>query len=112
MTSLAPLAMAASLLLPVLRRAHASSALRQVCSSAFAGPAQTRHGASACKAADDAARTRGFAASAAEDSHDDFKPQAHASGPAAGVRETIEQDLKENKVFVYMKVRDMLCRYS
>jgi len=47
--------------------------------------------------------TRGFASSSSSDTHDDFKPQAN-EGTTASVLETIENDLKANKVFVYMKV--------
>jgi hypothetical protein len=35
--------------------------------------------------------------------HDDFKPQIKAS-PSVSAKEQIEQDVKKNKVFVYMKV--------
>ncbi|XRA96926.1 monothiol glutaredoxin [Pycnococcus provasolii] len=45
---------------------------------------------------------RGFASSSSSDTHDDFKPQAN-EGTTASVLETIEKDLKANKVFVYMK---------
>ena len=53
--------------------------------------------------------TRGFASSSSSDSHDDFKPQAH-EGTTASVLETIEKDLKANKVFVYLKVGMAKCQ--
>lgn len=37
-----------------------------------------------------------------DDTHDDFKPQ-YKSGAPVGVEATIEDDIKGNKVFVYMK---------
>merc|ERR1712178_330223 len=39
--------------------------------------------------------------SAADDTHNDFKPITH--GEPADVKTTIEKDVSENKVFVYMK---------
>ena len=46
---------------------------------------------------------RGLAQAPGDDTHDDFAPQFKAS-PASSVTEQIQQDIKENKVFVYMKV--------
>lgn len=37
-----------------------------------------------------------------EDSHDDFKPQVK-SAPSSSVNDQIEQDIKEHRVFLYMK---------
>lgn len=37
------------------------------------------------------------------DMHSDFQPQVKAT-PAASVSEQIQQDIKDHKVFVYMKV--------
>lgn len=46
---------------------------------------------------------RGMAQTPGSDTHDDFAPQFKAS-PGASVAEQIQQDIKEHKVFVYMKV--------
>ena len=47
---------------------------------------------------------RGMAQSSDSDMHSDFQPQVKAT-PAASVSEQIQQDIKDHKVFVYMKVR-------
>jgi hypothetical protein len=46
---------------------------------------------------------RSFAVVSGEDSHDDFKPK-YKSEPASDVNTTIENDIKNNDVFIYMKV--------
>ena len=46
---------------------------------------------------------RGMAQSSDSDIHSDFQPQIKAT-PSASVTEQIQQDIKDNKVFVYMKV--------
>lgn len=46
---------------------------------------------------------RGMAQSSDSDMHSDFQPQVKAT-PAASVSEQIQQDIKDHKVFVYMKV--------
>lgn len=44
----------------------------------------------------------------AGDSHDDFKPQFKDTSSSSSAIDTVEQDLKAHKVFVYMKVH-MCC---
>ena len=46
---------------------------------------------------------RGFAQTPDTDTHDDFAPSFKAQ-PAASVSDQIQQDIKDHKVFVYMKV--------
>lgn len=46
---------------------------------------------------------RGFAQSPDSDTHDDFAPSFKAQ-PAASVSDQIQQDIKDHRVFVYMKV--------
>lgn len=47
---------------------------------------------------------RGMAQSSDSDMHNDFQPQVKAT-PAASVTDQIQQDIQNNKVFVYMKVK-------
>lgn len=54
---------------------------------------------------------RGMAQTSDSDTHDDFAPQVKAS-PASSVVEQIQQDIKEHKVFVYMKVQHAPCSSS
>jgi len=46
---------------------------------------------------------RGMAQTPDSDMHSDFQPQVKSS-PAASATEQIQQDIKDHKVFVYMKV--------
>lgn len=46
---------------------------------------------------------RGFAVVSGEDSHDDFKPK-YKDEPVDDAKTTIENDIKSNQVFIYMKV--------
>lgn len=50
---------------------------------------------------------RGFAVVSGEDSHDDFKPK-YKTEPASDVKSTIEHDINNHEVFIYMKVHDSL----
>lgn len=74
-----------------------SGALRQT-----AGGVQESHAERLCahpRWAGAFQQLRGFAG----DSHDDFKPQYKDASSSSAI-DTIEQDLKSHKVFVYMKV--------
>ena len=42
-----------------------------------------------------------------DDTHDDFRPQVKAS-PSATAEDQIKQDITNNKVFIYMKVGQLL----
>ena len=46
---------------------------------------------------------RGMAQTPDSDMHSDFQPQVKST-PAASAAEQIQQDIKDHKVFVYMKV--------
>ena len=53
---------------------------------------------------------RGLAQTPDSDMHSDFQPQVKST-PAASAAEQIQQDIKDHKVFVYMKVL-MFCYHS
>ncbi|KAL3134092.1 hypothetical protein ABBQ32_008516 [Trebouxia sp. C0010 RCD-2024] len=55
-----------------------------------------------CNAASSTTCLRGMAQSSDSDIHSDFQPQIKAT-PSASVSEQIQQDIKDHKVFVYMK---------